>query len=108
MTVIKCFNSDCRCFDREEPDHCSRLLIKIQKCVHAIIKKDGRSTNWYYEQLWGNECLCGKPKKKGQSFCYGDFKELPREMQQALYNLIGQGYEAAYEEAVTFLEREIW
>jgi len=45
-------------------------------------------------------------KQPGKSFCYGCFKQLPPEMQHALYRRIGSGYEAAYDAANTYLTRE--
>ena len=108
MLVIKCFNEECRFFDLEEPDHCGRPLVEIQKCVDAIVKKVGRSQNWYARELASNGCLCGKPKKRGHSFCWSCFMALDRDQRRAMHQRIGQGYEEDFEEAVRYLEREVW
>jgi hypothetical protein len=63
---------------------------------------------FYYIELMSNECACGYPKKRKQSFCYKCFKSLPEEMQKALYRLIGNGYEPAYDEALAYLEMYVW
>lgn len=44
-------------------------------------------------------CFCLRQKDKGKSFCLSCFRVLPPHMQRALYNKVGEGYEAAYEQA---------
>lgn len=105
MSVIKCFNDKCPHYTLEEVDHCSRPL---QKCFNAIIREGGKSKRFYYDELMSNGCACGKAKKRKQSFCYFDFKSLPDDMQKALYRPIGNGYEEAYDEAVAYLEMNVW
>jgi hypothetical protein len=58
---------------------------------------------FYLNQLKSNECFCGGTKKPKMSFCYPCYKSLPNEMQRALYQRLGDGYEDAYEEACQFL-----
>ena len=59
---------------------------------------------WYFKELQSNECLCGDYKKPGKSFCYWCYGRLPKEMKNALYQQIGNGYEEALNEAVKYLE----
>lgn len=58
---------------------------------------------FYIETLKGDECLCERWKRRGMAFCYGCYKKLPTEMQRALYQPIGRGFEGAYNEAVAYL-----
>ena len=53
----------------------------------------------------GTTCQCTKPKTKGNSFCHACFRSLARAQQVALYKRFGDGYEAAYAEALAFLRR---
>ena len=103
MGVIKCFNRKCHYYDIEEADNCSHSFVEILKCSDGIIKKDGYSQSFYLKELRSNECFCGKSKKRGYSFCTGDYLALPGDIQRALYKRIGEGYEQAYEEAVKWL-----
>lgn len=59
---------------------------------------------FYIKELQSEECACGEPKKRGQSFCHKCFKSLPAEMQKALYQNIWEGYGEAYDKAVVWLE----
>lgn len=59
---------------------------------------------FYLKELQSEECACGETKKRGKSFCIKCFKSLPREMQQALYQSIYEGYGEAYDKAVVWLE----
>ena len=52
--------------------------------------------------LMSQGCACGRPKKSGKSVCYGCWKRLPKDLQRRLYKK--QGYNATYQEALTFLE----
>lgn len=110
MPVIKCFSRGCRHYDEEEPDHCSKPLIKVRECFTAIVKEDpgGKSKSFYYNELMSNKCACGKTKKKGHSFCYHDYIALPDWIKSGLYNVIGKGYEEHYEAAVKYLEENVW
>jgi len=62
-----------------------------------------RNTHFYLESLKSDKCFCGRSKKPGHSFCSKCFYSLPGVMRIALYQLIGDGYELAYEEAVVWL-----
>uniref|UniRef100_A0A6M3ITE3 Uncharacterized protein n=1 Tax=viral metagenome TaxID=1070528 RepID=A0A6M3ITE3_9ZZZZ len=63
---------------------------------------------WFLEQLKSEQCLCERSKKPMFSFCYRCYKALPADMQKGLYLQIGDGYEEAYEEAVKYLEENVW
>jgi len=60
------------------------------------------------KELKSNECACGKYKKEGMSFCYNCYQGLPDDMQKALYNRFGLGYEQAYDDAVGWLKVWEW
>lgn len=47
---------------------------------------------------------CGGNKSPSQTFCYRDYRRLPKVMQQALYNRLGNGYEQAVREAMRHLD----
>lgn len=59
---------------------------------------------FYLTELQSEECMCGKGKQKGKSFCYHCYSSLPREMQRDLYRHIADGYGEAYDKAVVWLE----
>ena len=59
---------------------------------------------FYLKELKSEECACGEPKKKGKSFCYRCYSSLPGEMQKDLYKSIWEGYPAAYDKALAWLE----
>ncbi|MDY7035541.1 MAG: hypothetical protein SV375_05180 [Thermodesulfobacteriota bacterium] len=63
---------------------------------------------WYVDELMSEQCLCERPKKRHHSFCYRCYRSLPGDLQRALYNRIGDGYEEAFEEAVKWLEENVW
>jgi hypothetical protein len=51
-------------------------------------------------------CLaCGQSKRRRHTFCGGCFYKLPRPQRDALYDLIGEGYEEAVRAALTTLVR---
>lgn len=54
-------------------------------------------------ELGRGQCRCAKPKHNRQTFCKACYYALPPEMRQALYNRVGEGYEAAYVAAVNVL-----
>lgn len=64
---------------------------------------EAKDRKFYYDELMGEGCQCGRAKRKKMSLCYKCYKSLPRHMQQDLYQLLGQGYEEAYDEAVKWL-----
>jgi len=59
---------------------------------------------FYLQELRSDACACGKPKKPDYSFCYSCYMKLPFSMRQDLYQEIGNGYEAAYEAAIKWLD----
>jgi len=63
----------------------------------------GKDFRFYASELKSDECQCGRTKKPKMSFCYICYKSLPADMQKALYQRIGDGYEEAYDEAVVYL-----
>lgn len=63
---------------------------------------------FYAKMLASEECLCDQTKERGKAFCYRCYRELPTAMQRSLYRPLGLGFEAAYEEAVTWLQAHIW
>ena len=58
---------------------------------------------FYIDQFKSEECQCGKSKKPRRSLCYACYMALPRHKQTALFQPIGNGYEKAYDEALTWL-----
>jgi len=46
---------------------------------------------------------CSSRKKPHQTLCGGCYRLIPRAAQQALYNRVGEGYEEAFEAAMTHL-----
>lgn len=106
MSVIKCFNSKCTYYDREQLDNCSHPFIERLKCGEAILRHEDtrRHKNPYLAALLSNECHCGETKRGNYSLCYGCYSKLPRDLRLRLYRRMGEGYEEAYDEAVKFLE----
>jgi len=47
---------------------------------------------------------CDKAKKKRQTFCSRCYYKLTKAQRTALYRLIGEGYEAAFEDAMKTLK----
>ena len=112
MPIIKCFNRQCHSWDDDEPDNCGKEFLKgpIMECEHSIVRHDPQEKggDWYYTELLSNECACGKKKKPRKSFCYGDYIALPPYLKDALWQLIGEGYAEAYEEAHKYLDQNVW
>lgn len=110
MGVIKCLNRMCPFFDSDSLDNCSHPLVEIKVCDKSIVTNVDTSKygNSYIDALMSNECACGKTKQPKKSFCYRCYKALPRDMQRDLYRRIGNGYEEAFEEAVKYLEVNVW
>lgn len=64
-----------------------------------------------YQEIWDDflKTVCivdGKKKVSQQSFCRGCYRKLPSDMRQALWRRFGEGYEAAFEMAKTYLTEE--
>lgn len=63
-----------------------------------------KDKEFYIKELMSDECACGRPKRPGHSFCYRCYRSLPGHMQHDLFQIVGNGYEEAYEAAVKWLE----
>lgn len=57
-------------------------------------------------ELEGKKCFCGARKAPMQTFCSSDYFALPKDIRNALYNRIGEGYEQAYAEARKFFKEK--
>lgn len=64
---------------------------------------NAKSTTDLLRELAGRNCQCGRIKKARQTFCQRCYFRLPPAMRHALYDRIGEGYEAAYQRAVDYL-----
>jgi hypothetical protein len=58
-------------------------------------------------ELAGTTCRCGKLKSPRQTFCRICYFRLAKEMRDALYNGLGQGYEEAYARATDYLDHPV-
>jgi hypothetical protein len=58
---------------------------------------------FYAKELKSGQCQCGKSKKSGKSLCWSCYRALPDDFQKDLYLGLYNGYVAAYEAAVIFL-----
>lgn len=56
-----------------------------------------------YQDLNATQCKCGAPKTPGRSFCRVCYYALPHHMRKLLFSRIGEGYEAAWIDAIDFL-----
>lgn len=57
-------------------------------------------------EFMGDVCSCGKPKKRGRSFCGRCYFTLPEPMRNTLFARFGRGYEENYEAAKDWLREE--
>jgi len=58
------------------------------------------------EELRGVKCRCGKSKTRRRTFCSSCYYALSATQRKRLYDLIGAGYEEAYQSACdTLLEK---
>lgn len=55
------------------------------------------------QELLGSVCRCGSAKTPRQTFCGSCYRSLSYRLRRPLYKRIGEGYEAAYQEAADFL-----
>jgi len=62
--------------------------------------------SFYVNLKASEECLCGREKKPPFPFCYLCYKELPADMKKAIYQK--GGIEEAIDEAVKYLQSEVW
>jgi hypothetical protein len=73
-----------------------------------IANQKSKDLEWYITEFRSKECLCGKAKQAARSFCYGCYSELPAHMKRGLYQRFRDGYEDAFEDAVQYLQQNIW
>lgn len=70
------------------------IIIEARRCVQSL-----RCTT----------CpACGRFKNPGMSLCRTQYHILPPELRKALYCRIGEGYESAMTDALTFLKVEFF
>ena len=108
MPIIKCFNRKCCSFNEEAVDHCINPLFGMTQCPDVIIKYDRPPVNDYARALASNECACGNDKKPRYVFCLRCYKSLPSEIRRELWRRLNIGFDNAYEEAVKYLEENVW
>ena len=77
--------------------------IIIPNWLADRIRGEMTSDNFYLNQFLSDECQCGRSKRPRHSFCFKCYKQLPDDMQKALWRRFHCGYEEAYEEAVKYL-----
>jgi len=58
---------------------------------------------FYLKELSSNECQCGRHKSPRNSFCFHCYSDLPNHIQKELWQMLGDGYEEAYDAAVHYL-----
>ena len=49
---------------------------------------------------------CGRVKRQRNTFCFPCYRSLPRPMQTDLHCRVGEGYERAFQAAISYLEVE--
>ena len=59
---------------------------------------------FYLQELNGEECACGAWKRKRYSFCYACYHALPKDIKDDLWQRMSEGYEEAYDDAVSWLK----
>jgi hypothetical protein len=58
--------------------------------------------------FFGQKCpTCHGSKRKANAFCYTCYHKLPERLRQKLWRRFGDGFEAAFDEARTYLEEKI-
>jgi hypothetical protein len=70
----------------------------------ADLKAKLRITIAAVEALARRRCQCGAGKQPKRSFCGRCFARLPRELKERLYQPVGRGYEAAWQDALAYLQ----
>lgn len=121
MCVIKCWRDTCSYFDSGEPDNCRMPFHELASCKDAVVRKaeergqkseagdqTSRDKAFYLEVLRSNQCACDQGKKPRKALCLKCYAALPPYQQMALYRGIGHGFEEAYEEAIKYLEVNVW
>ena len=69
-----------------------------------VLSDAQKARNACIEALKSGRCACGNSKQTGMAFCYRCWLQLPRNVRQALYRKIGEGFEAAYDVGCQFLQ----
>jgi hypothetical protein len=67
-----------------------------------------KDLEWYIAEFRSEECLCGRSKQPTRPFCYRCYSELPAHMKKAVWQRFRNGYEEAFEDAVQWLQQNIW
>ena len=67
------------------------------------MREKPKDWRWYLERVQNETCQCGCGKRCGLAFCYKCFLKLPHELSEALYRILGHGFEEAYEAASQYL-----
>lgn len=62
-----------------------------------------KSSRECLDELLGTRCACGLYKKTKMSHCSMCYRQLPKELQSALYLRLLEGYEEAYNASLAFL-----
>ena len=65
-----------------------------------------KSPSELIKELRGTICRCGSEKGTRMTFCRPCYFSLSKPQQMALYKQLGDGYEEAYADAVTTLEKK--
>lgn len=63
---------------------------------------------FYIDLFESEECLCGKGKNPKNAFCGGCYYKLPPDKRGALWRRFGNGFEEAVDDAVSWLQTEVW
>lgn len=66
--------------------------------------KSRRCSLDYYKILKSDECYCGRWKSKSHAVCRRCYVRLPMSIRAALYKIVGEGFEDAYDFAVQWLK----
>jgi len=57
--------------------------------------------------LDSTECLCGRVKTRGHSFCRPCYFALPAQTRQKLYTPLSEGYAEIWDEARCYLQAQV-
>ena len=104
-------NAECGKRNEAKEPHATSVApgaMAVRKPQSAQSAQPQSDLEFYVKSLASEECLCCKDKLRGNSFCRSCFRALPEDMQKALYRRLGGGYEAAYDAAVVWLQKNRW
>lgn len=59
-------------------------------------------------QLQSIKCRCGSLKISGKPFCPACYHRLPKNLRTALWALMGDGYEEAFDVAAAWIDFACW